>query len=147
MAAAHGCFKTIPDQNIIMAEQNLRLATSHNRMSTVSGTIGSLSGTSMLSIADNLNIVASQSTRKGTYVIPTLVLFVFLEDLLLSTAKDRRFLHGKVQYHLICTMVDLLLFAYTQLSPLQIWQATKSSALLQVISPVLFSQVLGPAAL
>lgn len=54
---------------------------------------------------------------------------------------DLNYLDGLVQYHAMSTVIEMLLYAYTQLSSLQAKQATNNSSPSQVSPLVLLTQI------
>lgn len=105
------------------------------------GIIRPLSGTYLLSIAKEFIIATSQSVGEGTCAVPRNAVLEFLEDYSLSTVDNLNSLNGNVKDHVICTMAELLLSVYNQLSSLQAEGPTETdnSQFLYVVLPVLLA--------
>lgn len=141
MAAVDECFKAIQGRDATITEQNQHLATLCGEVRTMGGIMGPLSGMDMLSVAEQLNIVASQSSGEETYAVPRKAVVELLVDSSLSTVNDLNSLDGNVQDHVICTVAEMLLSAYLQLWSLQTKRATNNSPSLHVVPPVFPAQI------
>lgn len=115
MIVVNECFKEINGRDTIMVKQNQRLTSLCGEVRIMNGCMRTLSDIDMLSVAEELNIAASQTAEENTDLVPRETVVEFLKDFSLSAENDLIFSHGNVQDSVISTVEEMVLYAYDQL--------------------------------
>lgn len=141
ISAVYECLKPIEGRDTIIAEKYARLVTLSSEIKSMDGIIVPLCGVKLLTVVGEMDVVATHSNTRGTFLVPNEMVINFLEDASFYTSEDLETINEQVHRDIIKKVWEMLMAALMKVSSLEAKRSNDNSPSLHVVPSVLPAQL------